>query len=113
VTGAARALTELPGILFPSANAEVGASAVDALLELASLAKATPDDPPMLPARVHMLFRGLPGLWACANPNCSEIGEAERGGPTGKLYAEPRQNCLCESAIVRTYKAGGRGDNAD
>uniref|UniRef100_Q07PM3 DEAD/DEAH box helicase domain protein n=1 Tax=Rhodopseudomonas palustris (strain BisA53) TaxID=316055 RepID=Q07PM3_RHOP5 len=109
VAGAAQALTDLPEILFPRAGAEVGASAVDALLELASLAKATPDGPPLLPARVHMLFRGLPGLWACANPNCSAIGEAERGGPTGKLYAEPRQNCPCGSQVYELHSCRSCG----
>lgn len=49
--GAAWALTQLPEALFP--EAPDGVAATDALLELASLAKATPDRPPLLPARVH------------------------------------------------------------
>ncbi len=101
--GAAWALTELPKALFPDAASEVAAAAVDALLELASLAKPGPNSPPLLPARVHMLFRGLPGLWACANPQCSQISEAERGGPTGALYAEARQNCECGSQVYELH----------
>lgn len=101
--GAAWALTALPGALFPQADAETGAAAVDALLELASLARAKPGAPPLLPARVHMLFRGLPGLWACANPQCTNIAEAERGGPTGALYAEARQNCGCGAQVYELH----------
>jgi hypothetical protein len=101
--GSAWALSDLPLVLFPKAAPATAVAAVDALLELASLAKATPDDPPILPARVHMLFRGLPGLWACANPQCSEIAEAERGGPTGALYAEPRQSCACGSQVYELH----------
>ena len=101
--GAAWALTALPGALFPQADAEIGAAAVDALLELASLAKPAPSSPPLLPARVHMLFRGLPGLWACANPQCTEIVDAERGGPTGALYPEARQSCGCGAQVYELH----------
>ena len=101
--GVAWALTALPNALFPQADADTGATAVDTLLELASLAKPTPAAPPLLPARVHMLFRGLPGLWACANPQCSRIAEGERGGPTGALYAEARQNCGCGAQVYELH----------
>jgi ATP-dependent helicase YprA (DUF1998 family) len=107
--GDAWALTDLPGVLFPGVEADTGGRAVDALLELASIARPAPDDPPILPARVHMLFRGLPGLWACVNPNCSEISESERGGPTGVLYAEPRQNCHCGSQIYELHSCRSCG----
>lgn len=107
--GAARAFTALPKLLFPEAEAAVGREAVDALLELASLARFTPDDPPILPARVHLLFRGLPGLWACVNPDCTEIPQEQRGGPTGKLYAEPRQNCPCGSQIYELHSCRSCG----
>src|SRR5690606_9801514 len=107
--GAAWALTDLPCVLFPEATADTAEAAVDALLELASLARPTPDEPPILPARVHMLFRGLPGLWACANPNCSQVDESERGGPTGKLYAEPRQICSCGSQVYELHSCRSCG----
>jgi len=106
---AAWALTELPRILFPSVDDATGTPAVDALLELASLARPTPGDPPLLPARIHMLFRGLPGLWACANPNCDQIDASLRGGPTGKLYAEPRHNCGCRSQVYELHSCRSCG----
>ncbi|MGE0677728.1 DEAD/DEAH box helicase [Pseudolabrys sp.] len=107
--GAAWAISKLPQALFPNTPAAKGAAAVDALLELASLAKPAPDGPPILPARVHMLFRGLPGLWACANPKCSEIPPGDRGGPTGALYAEPRQNCACGSQVYELHSCRSCG----
>lgn len=107
--GDAWALTKLPEVLFPSADTETALNAVDALLELASLAKPMPAAPPILPARVHMLFRGLPGLWACANPQCSEIPEHERHGPTGALYAEPRQNCKCGAQVYELHSCRSCG----
>ncbi len=107
--GAAWSFADLPSVLFPSAPPHIAVAAVDALLELASMARPTPDDPPILPARVHMLFRGLPGLWACVNPNCSEIEPGARGGPTGALYAEPRQNCACGSQIYELHSCRSCG----
>ncbi len=102
-SGAAWAVTRLPDGLFPKVATEIAAAAVDALLELASLAKPAPGAPPLLPARVHMLFRGLPGIWACVNPQCSQIAEEERGGPTGALYAEARQSCDCGSQVYELH----------
>jgi ATP-dependent helicase YprA (DUF1998 family) len=105
--GAAWALTVLPDILFP--DSADGAAATDVLLELASLAKPAPDKPPLLPARVHMLFRGLPGLWACANPQCDQIDADLRGGPTGRLYSEPRRTCGCGAQIVELHSCRSCG----
>ncbi|CAN7216594.1 DEAD/DEAH box helicase [Mesorhizobium sp. LjNodule214] len=107
--GAAWAFSDLPPVLFPNSPWGTAVAAVDALLELASLAKPSQEDPPILPARVHMLFRGLPGLWACANPDCNQISEGERGGPTGALYAEPRQNCDCGSQIYELHSCRSCG----
>ncbi len=107
--GAAWALTDLPSKLFPNVPEATAVAAVDALLELASLARPTPDSAPVLPARIHMLFRGLPGLWACANPQCTEIAIEDRGGPTGALYAEPRQSCACGSQVYELHSCRSCG----
>jgi hypothetical protein len=107
--GAAWAISKLPRVLFPNAPGDKAAAAVDALLEVGSLAKPAPDESPILPARVHMLFRGLPGLWACANLNCSEIAPEDRGGPTGALYAEPRQYCPCGSQVYELHSCRSCG----
>ncbi|WJI73785.1 MULTISPECIES: DEAD/DEAH box helicase [unclassified Mesorhizobium] len=107
--GAAWAFSDLPPVLFPNSSGPIAVAAVDALLELASLAKPSPNDPPILPARIHMLFRGLPGLWACVNPDCNQVAEDERGGPTGRIYAEPRQNCDCGSQVYELHSCRSCG----
>jgi len=55
----------------------------------------TDDAQPLLPSRVHLMYRGLPGLWACMNPDCSEVDQAFRidHRPCGKLYHTPTIWC--------------------
>ena len=79
------------------------------LLELASLAKAAPDDPPILPARVHMLFRGLPGLWACANPQCSEIARSGTRRPNRRSLRGTAANCACGSQVYELHSCRSCG----
>ena len=60
------------------------------------MARERPDATPLLAARVHRFFRGIPGIWACCDTNCSELPDAFRGkGLTGKLYVQPRRECDC------------------
>ncbi|MEC9398813.1 MAG: DEAD/DEAH box helicase, partial [Myxococcota bacterium] len=101
----AQSITALTARLFPDvARAEVKkAAAVNALVELASMARESPQDLPLLSARVHAFFRGLPGLWACLNPRCSEIKEEHRGGPTGALYSQPRRYCGCGARVFELH----------
>ena len=103
--GAAWAISELPRVLFPNAPRAKASAAVDALLELASLAKSASDGSPILPARVHMLFRGLPGLWACANPNCSEIAPAADAPPVDGVMDDALNRAFAE--VVRERHAKG------
>lgn len=105
--GAAWPIPELSHALFP--DSEVREPALDAILEIASLAREKPTDPPILPARVHMFFRGLPGVWACSNPQCEEISPDHRDGPTGKLFAEPRLVCGCQSQVYELHSCRSCG----
>ena len=45
------------------------------LLAAGSFARPTPlpDTPPILSMRIHAFFRGVPGFWACLNPECPEV----------------------------------------
>ncbi|MDP9440179.1 MAG: hypothetical protein M3P49_15800, partial [Actinomycetota bacterium] len=62
---------------------------------------ANPDVPPLLPSRLHLMFRGLTGMWACMDPGCPEaVGE---GRPCGKLYAEPRIWCDCAARVLEMF----------
>ena len=62
-------LNELAKNIFPKLKTEDALKAVSILLAVAPLAKK--DNAVLFPVRMHMLFRGLKGVYACANPNCS------------------------------------------
>lgn len=55
---------------------------------------------PLLPTRMHMLFRGIRGLYACVNRNCTERRSGNtREGTLGALYTEPRLQCGCGGRV--------------
>lgn len=97
------ALDELPALIFDAPAVEIGNRAINALLAMGSRARLKPDDASLLPCRVHAFYRGLPGLWACMDTQCSVLDEAERGGPIGKLYAQPRDRCGCGAPVLSYF----------
>ena len=99
----ALAIRELGPLVFPDAEPDVAEQAVAALIALGSAARIDPDAPGLLPCRVHMFFRGLPGLWACLDSQCSVLDEDLRGGPTGTLYAQPQERCRCGARVYELY----------
>ncbi len=109
--GSAQHLGRLGERLFPDLEPELARSATDALVELASIARIGPSVPPLLAARVHTFFRGLPGLWACSNPNCTQVSQEQREKwkesnialPTGALYDQPVHACKCGSRVFEIY----------
>ncbi len=83
-----------------------------------------PDTPPILSVRVHAFFRGIPGLWACMNPQCPEIPKPYRGDrPVGRIYTDPRPWCSdrCGARVLELFScrkcgllfAGGTPDMND
>lgn len=63
-----------------------------------------PDTQPLLSMRVHTFFRGLAGVWACIDPNCSEIPAKHKGDrPVGKLYTDPRIWCSCGARVLEIF----------
>ncbi len=101
--GKAQPVDTLAATVFPDANPEQGNRALTTLASLASLAKRTPNQPGLLPCRVHSFHRGLAGLWICMDPNCTELAPHERGGLAGKLYAQPVEICKCGSRVLPLY----------
>jgi len=62
------------------------------------------ETPPLIPTRMHMVFRGIPGLWACIRPDCPSVDERFRGKrPIGKLYTEPRLWCECGARVLEVF----------
>ncbi len=100
----ARRLSELGTNLFETNDRSLADRAMTVLVALASAARARGSDAGLLPCRVHAFFRGLPGLWACADSNCLELAETQRGlAPVGTLYAQPRSTCGCGARVFELY----------
>lgn len=96
-------LEELQAALFSEGDARDVAKATTALVAVGSFARPAPTEPNVLPCRVHAFFRGLPGLWVCMDPECTELEAPQRGGPAGKLYAQPRDSCACGARVLELY----------
>ena len=78
------------------------------LLAAGSFARPTalPDTPPILSMRVHAFFRGVPGFWACLNPDCPEVPSPYRGErPVGRVYTDPRPWCSdrCGGRVLELF----------
>ncbi len=97
------ALDDLSEMLFPGVERRVADQACTALLAMGSLAKPKPDAPPLLPCRVHSFHRGLPGLWICLDPNCTELPPDQPVGVAGKLFSQPRDVCECGARVLELY----------
>ena len=94
-------IAELGQQLFPTIEPEQAAAAVTVLMTLGSMARTDPDTPGLLPCRIHNFFRGLPGLWVCMDPNCSE--SRDKDGICGKMYSQPREHCTCGARVLELY----------
>ena len=98
VSGKAVRLDALREALFPECSPEAAARATDSLLALGSHARRKKDGRVLIPTRLHLFHRGLPGLYACVDPNCSDrLGG--HSGPTilGRLHTKPLDRCGCSS----------------
>ena len=99
----ARPVAELGGQLFPDLAPQMANAAVTALMALGSVAREDPKAPGLLPCRVHNFFRGLPGLWVCMDPTCSEVPASEQSGICGRMYSQPHERCGCGARILEFY----------
>ncbi|MBC5785976.1 DEAD/DEAH box helicase [Ramlibacter sp. USB13] len=99
--GQAVALGDLAPRVFP--GHPDARRALEALLTVSTLARNKADEPGLVPTRVHGLFRGLHGLYACVNPHCdgrqSEPGEK---AILGKLFTTPR--AVCDACGCRVFE---------
>jgi hypothetical protein len=96
------AFDDLAARLFPENSPAEAEAAAMALLAIGSYAHDGHRS--LLPTRVHLMFRGVPGLYACVNPLC----EVRRYMPgekqlVGRLYTEPNTHCSC-SMSARIYE---------
>lgn len=101
--GTAVSLSELAISIFPELKNNDALNAVGVLLAIAPLAKDE-KGAVLFPARMHMLFRGINGIYACSNEHCKHSHQA--GGLTlghlslfdGKLICPE-----CGSVVYELY----------
>lgn len=94
ISGNATSLKEMASLVFPNKNEAIAEKAISNLLLLANSAKK--DGRVLLPARVHIFFRGLSGIYTCLNPKCTSCSKE---GLLGKLFDDFRVTCDCGSRV--------------
>lgn len=100
----ARPIAELGAFLFgDGVPAHKADEAVTVLMALGSVARPAPEMPGLLPCRIHNFFRGLPGLWVCMDPQCSELEDGEHDGICGRMYSQPMSECGCGARVLELF----------
>lgn len=96
-------LDQLGSIVFKGVDKVQADRATTALVALGGLARNDISQASLLPCRIHSFFRGLPGLWVCMDPACSQKPPESPNSPCGKLYSQPRERCECGARVLELY----------
>ncbi len=101
--GTAASLQELAESIFSDIDLENALHAVSVVLAIAPLARSN-NGSVLFPARMHMLFRGIKGVYACTNPQCSH-SHTENGITLGEVYfSDGNLTCKeCGSTVYELY----------
>ena len=92
----AKSYSEIRNTIFGSK--ENANEALDALLILVSLASKNGNI--LFPVRLHMFLRGLQGLYACSNPQCTCAKHSSKEKlPLGNIISIPKDKCSCGGRI--------------
>lgn len=97
--GNAVAMEELAEGIFP--GDKEASSALDAMLSIAPLAHDRSGNV-LFPARMHMLFRGFNGVFACMNPDCPS-GHQDDSMILGDVFLNDR-HAVCPACGSRVYE---------
>lgn len=98
--GNATSLEDLSKAAFPMEGTREAIQATSVLLAVAPLAKDK-EGSVLFPARLHLMFRGLRGLFACTNPECSCKQHLKKNMlPFGRVYlSQKRDICNCGGRV--------------
>ena len=101
--GTAASLQELAESIFSDIDFDDALYAIGVMLAIAPLARSNSGSV-LFPARMHMLFRGIKGVYACTNPQCSH-SHTENGIALGEVYfADGNLTCKeCGSTVYELY----------
>lgn len=103
---------KLSSLLFENQLPELAQKALEALLIILCEAKEQ-NGVAIQPIRAHYFFRNIEGLWACSNPECSEVADEFKdvNRNIGKLYRSPGESlCRCGSKIYEVLVCRGCGE---
>lgn len=96
--GNAVSMRELASDLFPNMNEIDGLNSVSILLAIAPMARNNMGNV-LFPARMHTLFRGLKGVYACLNPECDHVHH-KKGMILGDVFVtDEKETCKCGGMI--------------
>ncbi|MFF4453230.1 DEAD/DEAH box helicase [Streptomyces goshikiensis] len=95
------AAASLAGKLFPASNKEEASLALHGTATaIRAAAAAGVGGLPRI--RIHLFFRNVAGMWACTDPQCSEVPtplqHSERS--VGRIYSVPRTSCDCGARVL-------------
>jgi DEAD/DEAH box helicase domain-containing protein len=92
-------LPELSAVLFGEKDAR---DELTALLVAAKLEKSESFEMPKPTFRSHMFLRQVQGMWACSNPECTEIEDRFRSTRRrfGRLFRSPAMKCGCGGQVL-------------
>ena len=77
--------------------------ALSNLIQLGTRARLASDELPLVPVRLHLLFRSIEGLYACINPECPDCCQdpsSDQLTMYGRLYLNSKSECESCSAPV-------------
>ena len=62
--------------------------------------------------RAHLFFRSVRGLWACCDPDCTQVATDYQSDERriGRLYATPKIQCECGSRVLELLYCYGCGE---
>ncbi len=115
VSGDGRALLpqtpgQLASILFENALPENERDeAIKGVLACLASARSHHGSAP-LPLRGHFFFRNVQGIWACTNPQCSEVAGRNEPCPVGALHYQPTLSCRCGSRVLELLACEACGE---
>lgn len=97
-------IPHLDKILFGSSGEEIS-DAMRGLLLALGLSKQEKNQRSPQPVRGHFFFHNLTNLWACSNPDCTDVNcdsnlRSEYKPNTGAIYASHRLTCSCGSRVL-------------
>ena len=101
--GTAVSIYELTEMCFPNTAKEKALKAVSVMLAIAPLARNS-EEAVLFPARMHMLFRGIGGVYACTNSECPHCHK-DKHLSLGEIFLNDGNMICpeCKSVVYELY----------